>query len=95
MTLVEVELLVWELPPFAALEDVELWVEALSGPPGCVLADDPVEVVVPAEPPEPDPVWDDPEAEVVVEAPSVPVGVGVGVPVGLCVFAWLLEFPVD
>lgn len=63
------------------------------GPPGCVLADEPVDVVVPAEPPELAPVCDDPDADVVVEAPSV--SVGVGVPVGLCVFAWLLEFPED
>ncbi len=93
--MVEVELLVWELPPFAELEDVELCVEAVSGPPGCVLFDDPVDVVVPAEPPEPEPVCDDPDADVVVEALSVPVGVGVGVPAGLWVFDWLLEFPDD
>jgi hypothetical protein len=88
--LVEVELLVCELPPLAAFEDVELLVDALSGPPGCVLADEPVDVVVPAEPPEPGPVCDDPDADVVVEALPVTVGVGVGVgvvPDGLWVFA--------
>lgn len=69
--------------------------EALSGPPGCVFADDPVEVVVPAEPPEPEPVCDDPDAEVVVVALLGAVGVGVGVPVGLALLAWLLEFPED
>jgi hypothetical protein len=47
------------------------------------LADEPVEVVVPAEPPEPAPVCDDPLAEVEVEAVPVPVEVGEVVPVGL------------
>jgi hypothetical protein len=46
-----------------------------------VPAVEPVEVVVPADPPEP--VCEVPPAEVVVVAVPVPVGVGVGV-VGLC-----------
>ncbi len=68
--------------------------EALFDPSGCVAADEPVEVVVPAEPPAPDPVCDEPEAVVVVVAVPVPDGDGVAVPAGLWVFAWLLEFPV-
>jgi hypothetical protein len=65
---------------------VEDCVPALLDPSWPVLAEEPVEVVVPAEAPEPEPVCDDPLAEVVVEAVPVPVlvGVGVGVPVGLC-----------
>jgi hypothetical protein len=77
-----VELLVCEEPPFAAVEVVEDCAPALLDPSWPVLAEEPVEVEVPAEPPEP--VLDDPLAEVVVEAVPVPVGVGVGVPVGLC-----------
>jgi hypothetical protein len=46
---------------------------------------EPVEVVVPAEAPDPEPVCDEPEAPVVAEDVPVPVGVGVGasVPAGL------------
>ncbi len=57
-----------------------------------MFAEEPVEVVVPAVPPEP--ACDVPLADVVVEAVPVPVGVGVGV-VGLCELDWLLPFPVD
>lgn len=78
-TLVEVELLVCEEPPSEALDDVELWVDAPSGPAGWVEVVDPVEVVVPADDPVAAPVSEDPEAEVVVEAVPVPLGVGVGV----------------
>jgi hypothetical protein len=79
--LVEVELFVWEEPPLEALDVVELLVDAPSVPPGWVEDVDPVEVVVPADDPEFDPVCEDPEAAVVVEAVPVPVGVGVGVTV--------------
>lgn len=64
-----------------ALELVEDCVPALLDPSCPVFAEEPVEVVVPAVPPEP--VCDVPLAEVVVEAVPVPVGVGVGV-IGLC-----------
>ena len=65
-----------------AVEVVDDCVPALLDPSWPVLAEEPVEVVVPADPPEPAPVCDDPLADVVVEAVPVPVGVGVGV-VGL------------
>ncbi len=81
MTFVWVELLVCEEPPFEAEEDVEDWVLALFDPVGSVLAVEPVEVVEPAVPP--DPVCDDPPAEVEVETVPLPFPVLVGVGVGL------------
>ncbi len=75
------ELFVCDEPPSEALALVELWVEALLLPSGCVEFVDPVEVVVPAEDPVFDPVCEDPEADVVAEEVPVPVGVGVGVTV--------------
>ena len=69
-----------------AVDEVEEFVFALVDPSWPVWSDEPVEVVVPADAPEPEPVCDDPLAPVVVEAVPVPVGVGVGVtdPEGLC-----------
>jgi hypothetical protein len=74
-----------------ALPVVEDCVLALLDPSWPVLADEPVEVVVPAEPPEP--ACDNPLAEVEVEALPVPVEVGEVGPVGLWEFDWLLPFP--
>ncbi len=76
---------------------VEDCVPALHDPSWPVLADEPVEVVVLADPPDPAPVCADPLADVEVEAVPVPVGVGVVVvvPVGLCELDWLLPFPED
>jgi hypothetical protein len=55
-------------------------VPALSLPLGWVEVVEPVEVVVPADDPAFEPVCEEPEAPVVVEAVPVPLGVGVGVP---------------
>jgi hypothetical protein len=79
--LVEVELFVCEEPPLEAFDDVELWVDALLLPSGWVEVVEPVEVVVPADDPAFEPVCEEPEAPVVVEAVPVPLGVEVGVPV--------------
>ena len=62
---------------------VELWVVALLLPLGWVDVVEPVEVVVPADAPDPEPVCDEPEAPVVAEDVPVPVEVGVVVPAGL------------
>jgi hypothetical protein len=93
--LVDVEVLVLEEPPLEALPVVEDCVPALLDPSWPVLADEPVEVVVPADPPEPEPVCADPLADVEVEAVPEPVEVGEVVPVGLCELDWLLPFPED
>ena len=68
---------------------------ALVGPSGLVLAEEPVEVVVPAVAPGLESVCDEPVAVVEVDADPAPVelGVGVGVPVGLCELDWLLPSP--
>lgn len=89
MTFDEVEEFVWLEPPLVAVEVVEDWVVVLFVPPPWpVFAVEPVEVVVPAVPPEPAPTCDVPPAEVVVVAVPMPVpvevGVGVVVPEGLC-----------
>src|SRR6185437_11302742 len=93
VTLVDIELLVCEEPPLEALPVVGDCVLALLDPSWPVLADEPVDVVVPAAPPEP--VCDDPLADVEVEAVPVPVEVGEVVPVGLWELDWSLPFPED
>lgn len=95
MTFDWVELLVCEDPPLEAVLEVEELVLALLDPPGLLLAEEPVWVVVPAVPPAP--ACDDPLAEVDVDADPlpVPVGVGVGAPVGLDELDALLPLPVD
>jgi hypothetical protein len=55
-TFVEVELFVCEEPPFDAVDVVEDCVPASLDPSWPVLAEEPVEVVVPAELPDPEPV---------------------------------------
>ena len=50
------ELFVCDEPPLEELAVVELWPDALLLPPGWVEVEEPVEVVVPADDPEAEPV---------------------------------------